>query len=116
MCASDVYLPLCESHVMLMLDFEGSVLGDHLINASNVIILNNISIVFKNIRIMLNNIRIKLNNISIILNNISLIMLNSISIMLNNISIMLSNISVIVKSPGRDRCPSQRTRGRQRRN
>ena len=108
MCASDIYLPLCESHVMLMLDFEGSVLGDHLINASNVIILNNISIVFKNIRIMLNNIRIKLNNISIILNNISL--------MLNSISIMLSNISVIVKSPGRDRCPSQRTRGRQKRN
>ena len=36
MCASDKYLPLCESHVMLMLDFEGSVLGDHLTNASNV--------------------------------------------------------------------------------
>ena len=27
-----IHLPLCEGHVMLMLDFEGSVLGDDLVN------------------------------------------------------------------------------------
>ena len=26
-----IHLPLCEGHVMLMLDFEGSVLGDDLV-------------------------------------------------------------------------------------
>ena len=29
-----INLPLCEGHVMFMLDFEGSVLGDDLENAS----------------------------------------------------------------------------------